>query len=337
MEKIVLGMSGGVDSTAAVSLLRERGFEVYGVFLTHGALDSAPALRAAEETGVPLEIVDISAELEEYVCRRFESEYLAGRTPSPCIYCNPAVKFPALCAVADRIGAKYVATGHYARTEERGGYTALLPALCENDQSYMLSRLPQEILSRCVFPLGELTKDEVRELAERNALSSAKAADSMEICFIPSDDYGAWLEERGAQAVRGEFISTDGTVLGEHEGLHRYTVGKRRGLRVAAGERLYVKLIDPETGKITLAKESEMYIDRFEVSGFMRLDPTLADEFTADVKVRHSRVSYPGTVKVRGDRAEVLLADPIRIPAPGQFAAMYAAGALAASGIIEKV
>ncbi len=336
MEKIVLGMSGGVDSSAAVALLRERGYEVHGLFLSHSGLDCGAALRAAAETGVPLEIADIGEALEREVCRRFEREYLAGRTPSPCIYCNPLVKFPALIAEAERIGAELVATGHYARTERRDGYTALLRAHSPNDQSYMLCRLPQHILSRCVFPLGELDKQQVRDIAARGGLSSASARDSMEICFVPSGDYGAWLEGRGADPRKGDFLSEHGETLGTHDGLYRYTVGKRRGLRIATGKRMYVKRIDPNTNSITLAEESNMYITKVEISGFMRLRPELGDSFHASAKLRHSRSEHACAVEVSGGRAVLTLEAPARIPAPGQYAALYIADELVASGIIER-
>ena len=335
MEKIVLGMSGGVDSSAAAALLHERGYEVYGLFLSHAGVDASPALRAAGETGVPLEIRDIGAELERMVCRRFEREYLEGRTPSPCIYCNPLVKFPALTAEADRIGARLVATGHYARTERRDGYVALLRSDTPNDQSYMLCRLPQEILARCVFPLGELAKPSVRALAAQSGLSSAESRDSMEICFVPSGDYGEWLERRGAKPCKGYFLSESGEKLGTHDGLYRYTVGKRRGLRVAAGRRMYVKRIDANTNSIILAEESSMYITKVALSGFMRLRPTLGNSFRAGAKLRHSRTEHACSVEVAGDRAVLTLEAPARIPAPGQYAALYVADELVASGVIE--
>ena len=199
-EKVVLGLSGGVDSAVAAGLLSKE-YEVYCVYLDIGlgGTGRADARAVAEGLGLPFEAVDIRAALEAEVCAPFAADYLAGRTPLPCARCNPMVKFPALFTTADRIGARFVATGHYARRlTGEDGRTLLLKGMPANDQSYMLSRLPREMLPRILFPLGDYEKNQVRAMAGEAALPVADKPDSMEICFIPDGDYAAWLDARGA-------------------------------------------------------------------------------------------------------------------------------------------
>ena len=219
-EKLVLGLSGGVDSAVAARLLREK-YDVTCLWLDIGLGGGEDAAAVAKELGLPFETADIRDALEERVCTPFAQTYLAGKTPLPCALCNPTVKFPALLALADRLGAPYVATGHYARRGTGTDGRALLrkgrPA---NDQSYMLSRLPQDILRRVVFPLGEYEKREVRALAGEAALAVAEKPDSMEICFIPDGDYAAWLDRRGNTPPPGNFVDREGRVLGRHKGIH---------------------------------------------------------------------------------------------------------------------
>ena len=217
MEKVVLGLSGGVDSAVAARLLQRDGYAVHGVYLDIGTeSEREDAVRTAEFLGVSLEILDIREELEACVCKPFAESYLRGETPNPCIACNPSVKFRGLCAAADRLGAKYVATGHYARTENGSLYMGRT----ENDQSYMLCRLYREQAERLLLPLGNYIKSEVRALAEEFGIPVAHKPDSMEICFIRDKDYIGWLSRRGAVPCKGSFVLDDGTVIGQHEGIH---------------------------------------------------------------------------------------------------------------------
>ena len=233
--KVVLGLSGGVDSAVAAQLL-SRDYEVHGLYLDIGlgGTGQADAAAVAHRLGIPFHTADIRQELENQVCGPFAADYLAGRTPLPCARCNPTVKFPALLALAEEIGAEKVATGHYARTAlAPDGRVLLRKGLPANDQSYMLARLPQNILQKVIFPLGDYEKTAVRAMAGQAELPVADKPDSMEICFIPDGDYAAWLEHRGTVPPAGDFVDRDGKVLGRHGGIHRYTLGQGRGLGVS--------------------------------------------------------------------------------------------------------
>lgn len=342
MSKILLALSGGVDSSVAGALLGERGHDLAAAFLTHPALDPEPAYQAARDLGIDLVVEDISQQLEHIVFPAFERAYASGHTPNPCVLCNPTVKFAALISIADRLGCEFIATGHYARVETWNSRTALLKALAQNDQSYMLCRLTPDILARCVFPLGEFrSKEEVRAYAASRGISAADRPDSMEICFIPDGDYAAWLRARGVPDSPGDFVDADGNLLGRHRGILGYTVGMRRGLGVSADERLYVKRIDPTTNRITLVKENDMYTQKVELSNLRQVSvpfDRLPDRVT--VKLRHSTREYPASLVIDppfgdGSSATLTLDKAVRIPAPGQFAAIYLGDILAASGVIK--
>ena len=318
--KVVLGFSGGVDSAVCAALLRRAGREVVGVYLDNtdekarqDAVDTAAFL------SIPLEIVPIAAELEEKVCAPFCASYLRGETPNPCILCNPAVKFKTLLAIADRLGAEAIATGHYARAE--GG--VLYKGRPSNDQSYMLCRLRREQLSRLVLPLGGLEKRETRALAEQFELPVAHKKDSMEICFIPDKDYVGWMSRRGPLPPPGDFIF-HGQLVGRHEGVFNWTVGQRiPGLH--EGRKLYVARIDAETNRIELALWEELFKTEFLARDFNWLIDTPAAPLRASVRVRHTKWEEPAcTATPQSDGSVRIECDePVRAPAPGQSAVLY--------------
>ena len=222
-DKVLVGMSGGVDSSVAVRILQQQGFAVTGAVIRFSdAHDGAvqAARQAAQQLGIECIVLDAQALFEQEVVAPFCADYCAGRTPNPCVRCNPAVKFTALLAAADRLGIQYIATGHYARVEvDADGVSRIhLPQSAARDQTYMLSRLDQEVLSRLVLPLGEFEKDDVRQMARDFGLDCADAPDSMEICFIPGGDYAAFIRDRGMEGKAGRFISPDGEDLGPHKG-----------------------------------------------------------------------------------------------------------------------
>ena len=252
--KVVVGFSGGVDSAVTTKLLQQAGHQVHGLYLDNaGAQARREAETAAAHMGVELTVRDVKAELEEKVCRPFTESYLRGETPNPCILCNPAVKFRNLIALADALGAEFVATGHYARAE-RGALYKGLPA---NDQSYMLCRLQRDQLQRLILPLGSYEKVQVRAMAAQWGLDAAHKPDSMEICFIPDKDYIGWLARRSALPPAGDCLF-HGQVIGRHEGIVRYTVGQRRpGLY--EGRKLYISRIDPAKNQIELAFWEELF------------------------------------------------------------------------------
>lgn len=321
---VLLGLSGGVDSAVAASLLCQAGYRVHGHFLDIGLGGEADARAVATRLGLGFSVGDVRAQLETLVCRPFREDYLAGRTPSPCARCNPSVKFPALLRAAEEIGADYIATGHYARIvrEETGEYF-LQRGQPDNDQVYMLARLPKALLSRILFPLGDLKKSEVRRLARQLSLHVAEKPDSMEICFIPDGDYAAWLERRGETPPPGDFITQDGTILGQHAGIHHYTLGQRRGLGIPAAHRLFVSELRPETNAVVLSNGDDLFRDRVSCGDLHLLAP-LREGQSLELRIRHSKTAYPATLERCVDgTATLLLQTAARAPTAGQLAVLY--------------
>lgn len=332
MDKVVLGLSGGVDSAVAAHLLRESGLEVYGLYLDNGLPGADAAREAAASLSVPLTIADSHEAMEKYVCAPFAAAYLRGETPNPCILCNPAVKFRALLDEAQRIGAKYIATGHYARTENG----AIYRGQPENDQSYMLCRLTPDEVNALRLPLAPYKKTEVRALAEELKLPAAHKPDSMDICFIPDGDYAAWIEARGITPPPGDFV-LDGKAVGKHRGIHHYTVGQRRHFGVGFGKRVYVSDICPETNEVRLSSDdAAVWRESFRVRDVNWL-VVPEGEIECGVRIRHSRRELPiGTVTPDEDGALIRFPEPVRAPTPGQTAAFYDGERLLGGGFIVK-
>ena len=330
--KIVLGFSGGVDSAVCASLLKKAGHEVHGLYLdnaSEAALDDA--VRTAEFIGIPLEVRDVKAELEEKVCRPFTDCYLRGETPNPCIICNPSMKFENLIDEADRIGAELVATGHYARCENG----MLFKGRPANDQSYMLCRLKREQLERIVFPLGGYEKVQVRAMADELELPVAHKPDSMEICFIPDKDYIGWLSKRKQLPGKGNFV-LHGQVIGEHEGIFRYTVGQRRS-GLYNGRKLYISGIDPESNTVELALWEELFKTEVYARDFNWLIEPPQTEISGSVRVRHTKWETPDcTAQIEGELVHISCAEPVRAPAPGQSAVLYDGDRVLGGGSIVK-
>lgn len=330
MSKVVLGFSGGVDSAVSAVLLQRAGHEVHGVYLDN-AEESArlDAVSAAERMGIDLTVIDVKRELEENVCRPFTEAYLRGETPNPCIICNPSVKFRTLIAVADRIGAELVATGHYARAENG----TLYKGMPSNDQSYMLCRLTREQAARVTLPLGSLEKTQTRALAEEFGLPAAHKPDSMEICFIPDKDYISWLAARTELPPAGNFVF-HGEVIGRHEGIHRYTIGQRRpGLYNE--RKLYISAINAETNEIELALWEELFKTEVIARDFNWLCDVPAEPVRATVRVRHTKWENPTcTAYIEGDRVRIICDEPVRAPARGQSAVLYDGDRVLGGGFI---
>ena len=333
MKKVVLGLSGGVDSAVAARLLQNDGYEVRGLYLDIGTPEArSDAEAAAEFLGIPLTVRDISAELEAAVCAPFTESYLRGETPNPCILCNPAVKFAALRTEADRIGADCIATGHYARTADGALYRGK-PA---NDQSYMLCRLTRAQLSRLVLPLGEYEKVEVRALARTLGIPVADKPDSMEICFIPDKDYAGWISRRAPLPGPGRFL-WDGAVVGTHAGIHRWTVGQRiPGVYGPEGTKLYVRSIDAVSGDIAVCPDAGLYRTEFLAREFRWLIDAPESPVSGSVKVRHSRAECPDctAAPLEGGTVRFTCEKPVRAPAPGQSAVLYDGDQVLGSGYI---
>ncbi len=330
MKKVIVGLSGGVDSAVTAMLLRRQGLEVSGLYLDNAGTEARDeAQRTAESLGIPLEIRDVKRELEEKVCRPFTESYLRGETPNPCILCNPSVKFKALMETAEAMDADYIATGHYARTE--GG--ALFKGHPANDQSYMLCRLNRRQVERLLLPLGGYEKKQVRTLAEKMGLPVAHKPDSMEICFIPDKDYHAWLGRRTELPGPGDFVF-HGQVIGQHEGICRYTVGQRRpGL--LEGRKVYVSRIDAAHNTVELALWEELFQTRISAREFNWLIDPPTEPIQASVRVRHTKWENPRcTAQQEGEWVTIRCDEPVRAPAAGQSAVLYDGERLLGGGFI---
>ena len=331
MAHVILGLSGGVDSAVCAALLKRAGHTVTGLYLENGVSDTGArdAAAVAESLGVALDVIDIRAELEQLVCAPFEAAYRAGRTPNPCILCNPTVKFKALLAHADRLGAEFVATGHYARTKDGGLYKGH-PA---NDQSYMLCRLTREQVSRLLLPLGDFEKTQVRAIAEDFGIPVAKKPDSMEICFIPDKDYAGWMERRAPLPGPGDFV-LHGEVIGQHDGICHYTVGQRRPGLVNE-RKVYISRIDAATNTIQLAFWEELFQTEVAAEQFNWLIDPPAGDLRASVRVRHTKWENPPcTARIDGDLVRITCDEPVRAPAPGQSAVLYDGDRVLGGGFI---
>ena len=320
MSKVVLGFSGGVDSAVSAVLLQKAGYEVHGLYLDNtDEKTRLEAVEAAARMGIELTVLDVRQELDEKVCMPFCESYLRGETPNPCILCNPAVKFRALLAEADRIGAEQVATGHYARVENGALYKGR-PA---NDQSYMLCRLRREQVARVVLPLGRYEKKEVRALAESFVLPAAHKPDSMEICFVPDKDYVNWIAQRRALPGPGDFV-LHGEVVGRHEGIFRYTVGQRKS-GLIDGRKVYVSRIDPVHNTVELALWEELFKREVTARDFNWLIDVPQAPIRASVRVRHTKWEEPRctVTALSGGGVRIECDEPVRAPAPGQSAVLY--------------
>lgn len=327
--RVVLGFSGGVDSAVAARLLTMQGWDVRCVYLETGSGEGEYARESAERMGLPFEAVDARSLLEREVCAPFEAAYLAGATPSPCVLCNRRVKLKLLCEAADALGIERIATGHYAAA--RAG--AIFRGRPENDQSYMLCLVTRAQARRLVLPLGGYIKRDVRALAAQFGLSQAEKPDSMEICFIKGGDFAGWIDSRGHAPGEGALIYK-GERVGTHGGVHRYTLGQRRGLGFAAGRRVFVSEIRPETNEVVLSDGDGLYMEHIRTGEANWLITPPRGDFRCEVRVRHSRDLTPATARSVDGALEIDFDKPVRAPVPGQAAALYAGGMLIAGCII---
>jgi len=344
-------MSGGVDSAVAAGLLLRQGYDVVGVTLrlwTHedplapryhrrccSLEDTDDARAAADALGIPHYVLNMEEEFGARVVDYFVDEYRRGRTPNPCLPCNEHIKFRSLLERAAALDADVLATGHYARIEHAGQRYRLLRAVDdEKDQSYVLYMLGQEELSKLRFPLGVYRKQEVRALAVELGLPVADKPDSADICFLPTEDYREFIAQRVPQEA-GDIVDAAGTVVGRHEGVAGFTVGQRRGLGVALGEKRYVTAIDPKRNVITIGDEEGLLAHALTADAVRWVaGAPPAYEFAADVKVRYRAAPQPGTVRLRGDGIEVRFQQPQRAIAAGQAVVCYRNDEVLGGGII---
>ena len=342
--RIAVAMSGGVDSSVAAALLQQRGHEVIGMTMRlMGDFCGAPGAEAAavaSKLGIEHRTVDLGEAFVREVVGPFADEYLAGRTPSPCIVCNARMKFGHLLAAAESLGAAAVATGHYCRREEAGsGRLRLLRAAdAAKDQSYFLHRLTQSQLRRALFPLGEMTKESTRRLATELGLPAASREESQEICFVPDGDYSRLVAGlRPGTDTEGEIVNTAGEVIGRHRGIQNFTVGQRRGIGIPSERPLYVVAVEAASRRVVVGHEEEL--DRSELIAadvnWVSIEPP-SEPLRAEVKIRSRSTPAPATVEPRGRRGAVVRFDsPQRGVAPGQAAVFYRGDLLLGGGWIE--
>lgn len=343
---VAVAMSGGVDSAAAALLLAEAGYDVWGVTLRlqscPGAVETAEAeidsaRRAAEALGIPHRVLDLRERFRTAVMDRFVSEYLAGRTPNPCVDCNREIKFGALLDWVLEQGADFLSTGHYARVDRAEGRWRLLRgADRRKDQSYVLYQLTQRQLSHLLLPLGDHDKPAIRQLVEARGLANARKADSQDICFIPDGDYAAFLAASGAELVPGDFVDETGRVLGRHRGLPCYTPGQRKGLGVSAGEPVYVLRKEAAGNRIILGPDSALYSTELTAERVNWLSvPAPEGPLAVTAKTRYTQKEAAATAEVLPDgRLRVTFAEPQRAVTAGQAVVLYVGEAVAGGGTI---
>ena len=344
MDRVVVGMSGGVDSSVAAYLLKEQGYDVIGVTMQiwqdedralqeeNGGCCGLSAVDDARRTaamlGIPYYVMNFKEEFKEHVIDYFVEEYIEGRTPNPCIACNRYVKWESLLHRSLSIGAEYIATGHYARVEQlaNGRYTLRRSAVLDKDQTYALYSLTQEQLRRTLMPVGEYSKDEIRKLAGEIGLHVADKPDSQDICFVPDGDYASYIRENTKNQIReGNFVSSDGRVLGTHKGIIHYTVGQRKGLGLALGYPAFVLQIRPETNEIVVGTKEESMVSSFKVNqlNFMSVED-ITKPLRVFVKIRYNHRGTWCTIEKTGtDEICCTFEEPQRAVTPGQAAVFY--------------
>ena len=351
-ERVVVAMSGGVDSSVAALLLQRQGFDVIGVTMKLYSLDEAnlppsyqgcctlddveDARMVCRSLGIPHYVLNVQQEFQEHVIDYFRREYSKGRTPHPCIACNDKIKFSFLMNRAAALQAAYVATGHYAKIEHTvDGWVLKKGVDTAKDQSYVLFGMGQEELARTLMPVGAYAKQAIRDMALDAGFINAEKPDSQDICFIPLGDYKAYLKQH-ITAVPGDVVHVDGTVLGEHQGIEYFTVGQRRGLGINSKEPLYVVQVDAETNRVVVGPEEALYRDRVwtsrvnYTSGYPPEGPT-----PVAVKIRYKASESPAILYPKDDGAMVLFNEPQRALTPGQAAVFYQGDVLMGGGIIE--
>ncbi|MHB1426230.1 MAG: tRNA 2-thiouridine(34) synthase MnmA [Gemmataceae bacterium] len=366
--RVVLAMSGGVDSSVAAYLLRRQGYEVIGLFMRTGvhsdpltlpspppggegrvrgdhkkgccsAVDASDARRVADRLDIPFYALDFEREFHRII-DYFADEYLSGRTPNPCVVCNNWLKFGQLWNYARQLNADFIATGHYARIERTAAGVELHRAAdSDKDQSYVLYGLQREVLPHLLFPIGGYRKDEVRALAREAGLGVADKPDSVEICFVPDGDHASLIRQRRPQhATAGHLVDTSGKVLAAHDGIEQFTIGQRKGLGFAAGERRYVLRIVPGDNDVVIGPREELLASALEASGVnWLLDAPPPGEWTCQAKIRYRHTAAPARVTMLPDgRVKVEFDTPQSAITPGQAVVFYDGSRVLGGGWIDR-
>ena len=356
--KVVVGMSGGVDSSVAAWLLKEQGYDVIGVTMQIWQDEDAEvqeaeggccglsavddARRVAMDLGIPYYVMNFKEEFCKNVMDYFAGEYVEGRTPNPCIACNRHVKWESLLRRSMAIGADYIATGHYAQIDRLPGgrYSLKTSVTAAKDQTYALYNLTQEQLAHTLMPVGSYHKEEIRDMAERLGLPVAHKPDSQEICFIPDHDYASFIEEyTGRELPPGNFVDLDGNVLGRHRGITHYTVGQRKGLNLSMGRPVFVVEIRPETNEVVIGDNQDVFTNvlRCDKLNWMAVDGLHGKSMDVLAKIRYSHKGSPCTIREIGnDMVECRFHEPVRAVTPGQAVVFYDGDYVAGGGTIIR-
>lgn len=357
MSKVVVGMSGGVDSSVAAWLLQQQGHEVIGVTMQFGQDETEgkpeenegccgpsaaeDARRVASQLGIPFYVMNFREEFKNHVMNYFAEEYINGRTPNPCIVCNRYVKWEALLKYGLSMGAEYVATGHYARIErlENGRYSLKSSVTARKDQTYALYSLTQRQLARTLMPAGSYEKEEIRQMAEKLGLLVAHKADSQEICFIPDQDYAGFIRRQAGHVPEpGNFVDTKGNVIGRHKGIIHYTIGQRKGLNLSMGRPVFVVKIRPETNEVVIGNANDVFTDILicDKLNWMAIDGLHGEERQVMAKIRYSHKGAPAIIrKIEDDQVECRFLEPVRAVTPGQAAVFYEGDYVIGGGTIR--